>query len=149
VIRAVDALVLRFSLDDLRRRFAGDATAGADPRHDAAPFRAFRAALLDEAARQAVAPATLSMRWEGTFNDYSLCVTGQPADALPHLAADAARVCEVEDVRVAPAPPGGYPLAVVGPGRAEPARDEDGALWEAPFGAPTGHFGAPGMRRVP
>lgn len=145
----MSTLLLSFSLDDLRRRFADQATPDADPRHDAAPFRAFRTALLAEAARCAVAPAALSMRWRGTFNDYSLCVEAAPADALPGLEAAAARACQLEDVHVAPAPPGGYPLAIVGPGRAEPARDEDGALWEAPFGAPTGHFGAPGMRRVP
>jgi hypothetical protein len=145
----VTALVLRFALDDLRRRFAAHATPGADPRHDAAPFRAFRAALLAEAARDAVAPAALAMGWTGTFNGYSLWVSADPADALPGLAAAAARVCEVDDARVAPPPAGGYPLAVVGPGSAEPARDEAGAPWEALFGVATGHFGAPGMRRVP
>jgi hypothetical protein len=145
----VTALVLRFSLDELRRRFAADATPGADPRHDAAPFRALRAALLAEAARCAVAPAALAMGWTGTFNGYSLWVSVAPSGALPGFEAAAATVCALDDARVAPAPAGGYPLAVVEPGRAEPARDEGGALWEALLGAATGHFGAPGMRRVP
>jgi hypothetical protein len=89
------------------------------------------------------------MWWEGTFNGYSLCVSVEPADALPGFEAAAAAACEVEEARVAPPRADRYPLAVVAPGRADPARGADGEVWEAPFGAPTGHFGAPGMRRGP
>jgi hypothetical protein len=36
----------------------------------------------------------------------------------------------------------------VGPGRIEVARGDAGETFQAPFGEPTGHFGAPGIRRV-
>ena len=114
---------------------------------DTTPFRAFRAALLQAASRAARAPADLSMRWEGTYNGYRLVVAIAPADALPGL--DPAEACPPDDDAVAPAPEQGYPLAHVEPGRAEVARDADGATWEAPFGDVAGHFGAPGMRRIP
>jgi hypothetical protein len=142
-----EARLLSFALEDLRRRFGDLAPAGRDPRVDTTPFRAFRAALLAEAARTARAAADLSMRWEGTYNGYRLVVAILPADALPGL--DPERACPAEDDVVAPAQPGGYPLAHVEPGRAEVARDADGGSWEAPFGESAGHFGAPGMRRIP
>ena len=154
------ARVLLFHLDELRRRFGALVPEGADPRTDAAPFRAFRDRLLAEAARAARAPASLSMWWEGSYNGYCLAVAAEPAEALPGL--DAERVCAVEDERLEPGPGSGpapngsvasarredYPLGEVAPGRAEVARDPDGTSYEAPFGAATGHFGAPGMRRV-
>jgi hypothetical protein len=142
----VDARILLFALEDLRDRFGASRTPGADPRHDTAPFRAFRAALLDAAARAAAAPAELSMWWEGTYNGYRLAVAAVPADALARL--DPSPFCPADAERVAPPRPDRYPLAFVEPGRATVARDEDGATHEAPFGAATGHFGAPGMRRI-
>jgi hypothetical protein len=145
----VAAIVLSFALDDLRAAYRSRATPGVDPRHDGAPFRAFRDALLAALAGAAHSPATLAMWWQGTFNGYSLCVSVDPADAVPGAHAAAAAACPVDDARVAPPSPGGYPLGRVAPGHAEPARDAAGDLWEAPFGAATGHFGAPGMRRVP
>jgi hypothetical protein len=141
------ARVLLFALDELRRRYGDRIPPAADARHDGTAFRAFREALLAEAARTATAPATLSMWWEGTFNGYCLAVACEPADALAGL--DPGAACAPEDERLAPARADGYPLARVAPGRAEVARDGEGAAFEAPFGAPTGHFGAPGARRVP
>jgi hypothetical protein len=141
------ARLLSFALEELRTRWTALVPAGRDPRSDTTPFRAFRAALLEEASRAARAPADLSMWWEGTYNGYRLVVAIVPDDALPGLAAD--RACPVDDDAVAHAPRGGYPLAHVEPGRAEVARDTDGATWEAPFGEAAGHFGAPGMRRIP
>jgi hypothetical protein len=143
----VTARVLQFGLDELRRAFGGHATPGADPRHDTAPFRAFRSALLDAAARAARRPCDLTMAWGGTFNGYRLLVSVEPPDALPAL--DLAAVCAVEHDEVAPARPDRYPLAHVEPGHAEVARAADGTTHEAPFGAATGHFGAPGIRRLP
>jgi hypothetical protein len=140
------ARILLFALDELRRRHAGAATPGLDPRHDGAPFRAFRDALLSEAARTATCPAELTMWWEGSFDAYSLAVCCEPAAAL--LALDPSPACPLEDERVAPPRADGYPLARVEPGRAEVARGPDGSNCEAPFGAPTGHFGAPGVRRI-
>jgi hypothetical protein len=141
----VPARVLRFALDDLRARFGAHATPGVDPRGDTAPFRAFRAALLDLAARAATGPAELSFWWEGTFNGYLLAIAAEPDDALAAL--DPAPACPPEDDEVAAPRTDRYPLGHVEPGRATVACDADGA-WEAPFGAPTGHFGAPGVRRV-
>lgn len=141
------ARILRFALEELRARYAGAAAAESDPRTDTSPFRAFRAALLDLAARAATGRAELSMWWDGTYNGYSLAVAIDPQDALPGL--DAASACPVDDDRVAVPRADRYPLAHVEPGRAVVARDADGASFEAPFGAATGHFGAPGMRRVP
>ncbi|HUL58499.1 MAG TPA: hypothetical protein VLU43_04455 [Anaeromyxobacteraceae bacterium] len=140
------ARILLFALEELRRRHGRLVPGGADARTDTAPFRAFRAALLDAAARAAAGPSDLSMWWEGTYNGYALAVAVSPADALPGLEADAA--CPVEAERLAEPRAGGYPLAHVEPGRAEVARDADGATYEAPFGAATGHFGAPGVRRI-
>ncbi len=140
------ARILLFALDELRRRHGGSATPGVDPRHDVGPFRAFREALLREAARAATGPALLSMWWEGSFDAYSLAVSCEPAEAVARL--DPAAACTVDEERVAPPRADGYPLARVAPGRAEVARDPDGGTWEAPFGAATGHFGAPGMRRM-
>jgi hypothetical protein len=142
----LSARVLQFSLDELRSAFGHLATADADPRHDTAPFRAFRAALLEAAARAAIRPCELSMAWGGTFNGYRLLVSVEPPDALPGL--DLATVCPVEQDEVAPARPDRYPLAHVEPGHATPARAADGSTHEAPFGAATGHFGAPGIRRM-
>ena len=140
------ARVLQFGLDELRRAFGAHATPGAAPRHDTAPFRAFRAALLEAAARAAARPCDLSMAWGGTFNGYRLLVSIEPPDALPGL--ELAAVCEVEHDEVAPARPDRYPLAHVEPGHAAVARAADGTTHEAPFGAATGHFGAPGIRRL-
>jgi hypothetical protein len=142
----VNARVLQFGLDELRRAFAGHAAPGADPRHDTAPFRAFRAALLEAAARAAVRPCDLAMAWGGTFNEYRLLISVEPPDALPGL--DLSAVCEPEHDEVAPARPDRYPLAHVEPGHATVARAADGTTHEAPFGAATGHFGAPGIRRL-
>jgi hypothetical protein len=139
--------VLQFSLDELRRAFGGQGTPGADPRHDTAPFRAFRAALLEAAVRAATRPCDLSIWWDGGFNGYWLAVAVEPADALPGL--DLARVCAVDGDEVAPLRPDRYPLAHVEPGRATVARAADGTTHQAPFGAATGHFGAPGIRRLP
>ena len=152
--------VLLFHLDELRRRFGALVPEGADPRTEAAPFRAFRSRLLAEASRAARRPASLSMWWEGSYNGYCLAVAAEPAEALPGLRPE--RVCALEDERLEPGaaergaphrpisrpPPERYPLAEIAPGRAEVARDPDGTSYEAPFGAATGHFGAPGMRRV-
>ncbi|HET8722563.1 MAG TPA: hypothetical protein VFM53_00055 [Anaeromyxobacteraceae bacterium] len=140
------ARILLFALDELRRRHAGSATPGADPRHDGAPFRAFRDALLARAAAAATGPAALTMWWEGSFDAYSLAVCCEPAGALAAL--DPSPACPLEEERVAPPRADGYPLARVVPGRAEVARDPGGGTWEAPFGAATGHFAAPGMRRI-
>jgi len=140
------ARILLFALDELRRRHGAAASPGVDPRHDVAPFRAFRAALLAEAARVARGPAELSMWWEGSFDAYSLAVSCDPDGALAAL--DPSVACALDEERVAPPRADGYPLAHVAPGRAELARDPEGATFEAPFGAPTGHFGAPGMRRM-
>ncbi len=141
------ARILRFALEDLRRAHGARVPPGADPRSDTAPFRAFRERLLDAAARAATGEADLAMWWEGTYNGYALAVAISPPDALPGLDAEAA--CPVEDDEVAEPRAGGYPLAHVEPGRAEVARDAGGATYEAPFGAAAGHFGAPGMRRIP
>ena len=146
------ARVLRFDLDELRRAHGRLVPRGADPRHDTTPFRAFRAALLAAAARAARAPCLLEVWWEGTFNGYALAVSVTPPDALPGLDAAAlarAGLPPCDDDRVAPPPPDRYPLAHVEPGRAAVARNADGTTNEAPFGAATGHFGAPGMRAIP
>jgi hypothetical protein len=143
----VQARILRFALEDLRARYAAASSPDTDPRTDIAPFRAFRAALLDLAARAATEPAELSMWWDGTYNGYSLAIAIEPPDALAGL--DPEPACPPDDDRVADARADRYPLAHVEPGRAVVARDADGASFEAPFGAATGHFGAPGMRRVP
>jgi hypothetical protein len=141
------ARILVFALDDLRARHGGCLPPGADPRHDTAPFRAFRAALLSAAASAARVPAELSFWWEGTYNGYALVVAVSPPEALPGLDPEAA--CPLDDERVATPRADRYPLAHVEPGTAEVARDAAGAAWEAPLGAATGHFGAPGVRRVP
>lgn len=140
------ARILLFALDDLRARYGHLVPEGADPRQDTAPFRAFRAALLDAAARAARAPADLSMWWEGTYNGYFLAVAISPPDALVDL--DPSSACPLDGERLAVPRADRYPLAHVEPGRATVARDEDGATCEAPFGAATGHFGAPGTRRI-
>jgi hypothetical protein len=142
----VQAAVFLFALEDLRARFGGALPEGADPRHDASSFRDFRAALLGACAAAARAPAAISMWWEGTYNGYALAVAVDPPEALAGL--DLSAVCPAEAERIAPPRAERYPLARVSPGGAEPWRDEAGGLWEAPFGAATGHFGAPGMRRV-
>jgi hypothetical protein len=143
---AQPARILLFSLDDLRARYAGLARPGADPRTDTAPFRAFRTSLLVQAARGAEGRCSLSMWWEGTYNGYALAVSIEPAEPL--RAFDPASACPLDAERVAPPRPDRYPLADVEPGRAEVARDPDGGTWEAPLGEATGHFGAPGMRKI-
>ena len=140
------ARIVLYALEELRRAFAGAATPGADPRSDTAPFRRFRDRLLAAAARAATAEATLSTWWEGTYNGYVLAVAIEPSDALPGLDPDAP--CPSEGERRGAPRADRHPLATVAPGRADVAREPDGAAWEAPFGAATGHFGAPGMKRV-
>lgn len=146
-----DARILRFDLDGLRHAYGHLVPRGADPRHDTTPFRAFRAALLEAAAGAATAPCLLELWWEGTFNGYALAVAATPPEALPALTAALARagLPPPDDERVAPPPAARYPLAHVEPGRATVARSPDGTTSEAPFGAATGHFGAPGMRAIP
>ncbi len=139
------ARILLFALEDLRRLHGDRVAPGAEPRTDTAPFRAFRAALLESAAGAARAPAALSMWWEGTYNGYVLAVAAEPPEALAGW--DPSPACPCDDERVAAPRADRYPLARVAGGRAEVARDEEGAAWVAPFGAATGHFGAPGMRR--
>lgn len=140
------ARIFLFSLDELRSRFGAHVRPGADARSDTAPFRAFRARLLELAARAAIAPCELSMWWEGTYNGCALAVAVEPAGALPAL--DPSPACPADEERVAPARAVAYPLARAAPGRAEVARGPGGETYEAPFGAATGHFGAPGIRRV-
>jgi hypothetical protein len=142
----VPTRVLLFSLDDLRDRYGALVPEGEDPRTDTRPFRAFRLALLALAARSAERAFDLSMWWEGTYNGYALAVAGDPLDAAAGL--DPRPACPVEAERVASPRADRYPLAHVEPGRARLARDGDGGTWEAPFGEATGHFGAPGMRKV-
>jgi hypothetical protein len=141
------ARIFLFALEELRHRFGHLTPEGADPRHDATAFRAFRDALLARAAPAARAPAALSMWWEGTYNGYALAVACEPADALAGF--DPTPACPCDDERVAPPRDGRHPLATLAPGAGAVARDAAGAAWEAPFGAATGHFGAPGMRRAP
>jgi hypothetical protein len=142
----VPARILLFALEDLRERYAAATPAGADPRHDTTAFRTFRAELLRAAAAAARAPLSLSMWWEGTYNGYALAVAAEPSGALGDL--DLSAVCPVDGERIAAPRADRYPLARVVPGAAEPAPADGEGLWEAPFGAPGGHFGAPGMRRV-
>ncbi len=139
--------IVLFSLDELRSTFPSQAAA-ADPRHDTGGFRAFRAVLLDALAKAAVAPAAVSMWWEGGFNGYALAVAVEPGESVPALDEVAGRACPLEGSRLAPARPDRQPMGIVHPGWHTVARDDSGAVAEAPFGAPTGHFGAPGMRRV-
>ena len=140
------ARVLLFALDELRRRHPAAPRDGRDPRLDGAPFRAFRRRLLAAAARAAAGPAALSMWWEGTWNGYALAVACEPASALAGL--DPEGACPLEGERLGAPRPDARPLARVAPGRARVAREPDGAWFEAPFGAPAGHSGAPGIRRA-
>ena len=140
--------ILLFSLDQLRARYGHLVPAGADPRHDTTPFRAFRAELLQALAAATSGRVRLGMWWEGGFNGYALAVAAEPADAVPQLEQAASVACEVEAFRLGAPRRDGHPLATVEPGRWEVARDEQGAAAEPPFGAPAGHFGAPGMRRM-
>jgi hypothetical protein len=144
----VPAHIVLFALDELRRRYGALASGGADPRGEVAPFRAFRAALLDSLAACAQAEAEITMWWEGGFNGYALAVAVSPGGAVPGLEQAAGRACSVDAARVGPARRDRYPVAHLAPGRWEVARDGGGTIVEAPFGAPTGHFGAPGMRRI-
>ncbi len=139
--------IFLFALEELRARFGAATPEGADPRHDTAAFRAFRAALLDAYARAARAPLSLSMWWEGTYNGYALAVAATPEEALGAVRLD--EVCPADGERTGPPRADARPLGRAWPGGTEPARDEGGSLWEAPLGAPAGHFGAPGMRRIP
>jgi hypothetical protein len=141
-----DARILLFSLDDLRHRYASLAPSPSDPRIDTSAYRAFRTSLLALAARVAEGRCELSMWWEGTYNGYALAVSIEPPEPLAAL--DPRPACPLEGERVARPRADRYPLAHVEPGRAEVARDADGGTWEAPFGEATGHFGAPGMRKV-
>lgn len=143
----MQARIFLFALEELRSRFGELAWREGDPRHDTGPFRAFRAALLDKACRAALSPAELSFWWEGTYNGYWLAVAVTPPEALP-AGFDPERVCPVEEERVAQGREERYSLAHLRPGAWEVARDAEGAAFEAPFGAPAGHFGAPGVRAV-
>jgi len=143
-----EALVLLFALEELRRAFGARATPGADPRSDTGPFRAFRQRLLPAAAGCATGECRLAMWWEGSFNGYALALEALPGAVLPGLAERSAEVCPVEAVRRAAPRADALPLAVVAPGGWRLLRDADGALSELPFGAPTGHFAAPGVIRV-
>lgn len=144
-----EALVLLFALEELRRAFGGRGAPGADPRDDTGPFRAFRGRLLEAAAAAATGDARLSMWWEGTFNGYALAVEAVPGSALAGLPEIAAAFCPVEEVRRSAPRAGSLPLAAVAPGQARLLLDAGGARIELPFGEATGHFGAPGVRRVP
>jgi hypothetical protein len=144
----VASLVLLFALDELRSRYGHCTPAGVDARQDTTAFRVFRATLLDALAAVAIAPAELSMWWEGGFDGYSLAVAIDPADAVPDGEAAAAIACSVDDSRVGLAWPDRYLLAHIQDRTWNVARDDEGAAAEAPFGAATGHFGAPGMRRT-
>lgn len=141
------AHIVLFALDDLRARYGALVPDGADPRHDTTPFRAFRATLLAALAEAARADAELAMWWEGGYNGYALAVAVEPPSAVPGLEDAAARACPIDGARLAPPRRDAYPLGRFGPGWSEVARDAEGAEVEAPFGAATGHFGAPGMRR--
>lgn len=140
------ARILLFALDDLRARYGAQLPPGADPRSDTSPFRAFRAALLDLASGAASGPCELAMWWEGTYNGYALAIAADPASALATL--DPSPACPLEAERIALPRTGSYPLARVEPGRAAVARGTGGEVFEAPFGEATGHFGAPGIRRI-
>lgn len=142
-----DAHIFLFALEDLRARFGAATPEEADPRHDTTAFRVFRAGLLDAFARAARAPLSLSMWWEGTYNGYALAVAATPGDAVGAVALDA--VCPVDGERSGLPRADARPLGRIAPGAAAPERDADGASWEAPLGAPAGHFGAPGLRRIP
>ncbi|OFX20416.1 MAG: hypothetical protein A2V77_02720 [Anaeromyxobacter sp. RBG_16_69_14] len=142
------AHIVLFALDDLRARYGALVPAGADPRHDTTPFRAFRDALLDALAAAARGQAELTMWWEGGYNGYALAVALEPTDAVPGFEDAAARACPIDGARLAPPRSDAYPLGRVAPGWSEVTGDTDGAEVEAPFGAATGHFGAPGMRRI-
>ncbi len=142
------AHIVLFALDDLRARYGALVPDGADPRHDTTPFRAFRAALLDALAARARGQAELAMWWEGGYNGYALAVALEPTDAVPDFEDAAARDCPIDGARLAPPRRDAYPLGRVGPGWSEVTGDADGTAVEAPFGAATGHFGAPGMRRI-
>jgi len=144
----VSARIVLFALDELRARYGALATPGSDARQDTAPFRSFRAALLASLAAHARREGALSMWWEGGFDGYALAVAIEPSDAVAAPEAAAAAACAVDASRVAPPRRDRYPLARIAPGRWDLAHDEDGALVEPPFGAATGHFGAPGMRRI-
>jgi hypothetical protein len=141
------AHIVLFALDDLRALHGGRAGPGADPRHDSAAFRAFRSALLGALAAAARGEAELTMWWEGGFNGYALAVAVEPPESVPDLEGAAGRACPVEESRVASPRADRHRLGRVAPGRSDVARDEGGAEVVALFGAPTGHFGAPGMRR--
>ena len=135
------AHILLFALDDLRARYGSLVPPAADPRNDTNPFRAFRGALLEALAAAAREEAELTMWWEGSYNEYGLAVALEPEGAVAGLEEAAARACPVDASRLAPPRHDRYSLGRIGPGWCEVARDEDGAAAEAPFGAPTGHFG--------
>ncbi|HUK66509.1 MAG TPA: hypothetical protein VLV17_06740 [Anaeromyxobacteraceae bacterium] len=143
------AHILLFALEDLRERYGAGLPTEADPRQDTTPFRTFRAALLEALASEAKREAEVSMWWEGSYNGYALAVAVDPGEAIHDLESAAERACPVEAARLANPRRARYRLGRVWPGRAEVSREDDGAVVEAPFGAGGGHFGAPGMRRVP
>ncbi|HTP26218.1 MAG TPA: hypothetical protein VMK12_11225 [Anaeromyxobacteraceae bacterium] len=140
--------ILLFALDNLRQRYGALAPQGKDPRHDTSPFRAFRTVLLEALAERAHDEAEASMWWEGGYNEYALAVAVEPTGAVSDLEGAASRACPLDGVRVGPIRRDRYSMGLIAPGRWQVAYEE-GAAFEAPFGAPTGHFGAPGIRRVP
>ena len=66
----------------------------------------------------------------------------------PRAEEAAAAACPVEGARPGAPRRDARPLGKVRPGAFEVSADAEGATFEAPFGAATGHFGAPGIRRV-
>lgn len=145
---AVLGCILLFALDELRARYGHLTPPGSDARHDTAAFRAFRTALLGALAPAAQRSAQLSMWWEGGFNGYALAVAIDPHDAVPGCEEVAARAARVEESRVDLPRRDSYPMARLTPAAWEIARDDKGWSVEAPFGSATGHFGAPGMKKV-
>jgi hypothetical protein len=144
---AAPARIILFALEDLRQAFGALVPPEADPRQDTTPFRAFRLAILSAVAPVATAPLEVSMWWEGTYNGYHLALAFAPAEGLPALA-PLETVCPVESERLGVPRADAVPVARLWPGRWELVRDPQGAIHEAPFGAATGHFGAPGIRRL-
>jgi hypothetical protein len=136
--------VFLFHLDALRSRYGVAVPEGHHRGGDTASFLAFRGRLLAELAPCVLTPAELSAWWEGTYNGYHLAVAISPPSALS-AAFDPELICALEAERVAPVPRNGYPLARLAPGGWELAQGVAGETVAFPFGAATGHFGAPGV----
>jgi hypothetical protein len=138
------AHVFLFHLDDLRSRYGAAVPEEHHRGSDTASFLTFRSRLLAELAPCVQRQAELSAWWEGTYNGYHLAVAVSPASALS-TAFDPESICPLEAERVAPLPRNGYPLARLAPGGWELAQGAAGETYAFPFGAATGHFGAPGV----